>query len=410
MTTESEVRTKELETEYDRKVWLWPAVSFTISIIITIAINIFISSLTNPDVITDLIKYLSEVARGEKDLEQLALKLLGVVAHYKNLLDWIFILLGALIALFISVCVAALVGIYGRLKHLDRISFEIYEDTKLQLLDFDNLKSTLNSQLVNYQTSISSLLQDLESRHNIIQNGTEYGRVLALRPFENLDLEEGDPFYNKVLTTNHCIASTLVRDRIEELLTSSEYMQFFVDNTLPSHGYFRLVLSREPKDFEGLSAYGTVSHKLKYKTSIIPLDCWKTRIIPTLHTLLEPETCKGLIQLVERNTELGIKDTTLDDLTNTDLSNVTYCGRIEKLEQDKVDGKSTITSFRSDNHDPIKEIPIESIFAYSKLMGVLYEKYTMDRFKQDDLKTRFRGSYYDDLCHDIRSTFRKRPE
>lgn len=301
----------------------------------------------------------------------------------------------AVLAASMAFCIGVLTNMYRRVKNIDKLTLGLH----------------------NRSASLHSRLDDLESRHNIIQSGTDYGRVLALRDFENKDLGEGDPFFIKYLTEDHGIVSTLVLDRAEELLTSAKYMKFFIDLTLPKRGYFRLVLAREPKNLEGLSAYGEISRKLGYETAVLSLDCWRSVIRPELGSLLPDETVRGVTKLIERNAELGLKETgirldendtdriaAVDKLIGARLEDTMYACRLGLPKAERTE-KKTIYTFRHNEQSNHKGISRESVHAYWKLLGSMCKHQTMDSFDPEALKIRFSDNRSEELTRSLKVDF-----
>jgi hypothetical protein len=410
---------------------LWRLLSFGVSGLVALGVGWLIHDvILSTDAWEKLIPSLASVFEGTTTLSDFL-----ETARDANILrpldaaGWLLSILGGASAGLLALAIYVMIELYTRIANVDRV----------------------NLQISGHIGQIGAVLDNLESRHNVIQAGTEFGRVLALRDFTNRGLKEVDKWYAAKLSKDHCIVSTLVLERAEELLTSEQYMEFFVDLTLPANDYFRLVLARRPKHPQGLSAYGAISRKLGYRTAILSLSCWRDKMKPTLRNTLPNDVFEGVVQLVERNTELGVKAATLGDatphteefwkhrldpvlgptlsdleiqdigklavqheasrlaaatkLSDLRLANATYAGRIEKLEQDKREGESTIADFLTSDRSALGVIPEKSIEAYWRLLALLCEHYTMERFGSADLDGRFDVSIDQELCRRIQAVF-----
>lgn len=274
-----------------------------------------------------------------------------------------------------------------------------------QVTQMTSLQRQIRSTFANLEQHI----ENLESRHNVIQGGTEFGRVLALRSFKNQDLEDGDDWYSTQFEQQpYCVTSTLILDRAEELLTSEQYMRFFVDPDLPDLGYFRLVLAREPKDYEGLCAFAAVSKAVKYQSVFLPRRWWKEHLRPALRQQLSSATFDALEHLIDRNTELAIKGVSTEELRSANVT--AYCGRIAKLERDRT-ANSTIWRFWNGHHEDVREITPEAVEIYARLLGLLKQfRQEPDEFDRDYFANLFGGSYFrtltDDVCRNLAASQR----
>jgi hypothetical protein len=263
-----------------------------------------------------------------------------------------------------------------------------------------------------YLRQIDEDIKKLESRHNIIQGGTEFGRVLALRDFKSTDLaEKTQEYYTQLLSDDHCVTSTLILERAEDLLTSEDYINFFADFVLPQGGYFRLVLANEPKHWEGLSAYAIISNRFGYQMTILPMSVWETLIKTTLEDVLPNNIFVGIVELIERNTELGTKVGHLDQLISVS-TNTDFAGRIAAKKSTGSDGAArseiktptNIHKFWPDSTDAISGIPVGAVHAYRRLLALIRQKHCMEHFDSKTIEREFRNNY-EMLIHDIRRLF-----